>query len=340
MRISFIISVFAVPLFLVSVLIGGCSGGRKQVDLTGLDPGIEIKRLEQDLFAIDLDSIPEQLPPLIDKYGEFFDIFNYYLIRAGDPGSAAYAEHLKRFLTDFDIYRLRNEAESVFYDMSETEAGLNEAFSYYMFYFPGYTIPTIYTYISGFNQSLITAEGILGIGLDKYLGRDHFFYSQLQLPRYQRYNMHPDKILSDCMITWAMTEFEFDDSVDNLLSHMVYQGKLLYFADAVLPGQHDTLKTGFSPDELEWCKRNEAQMWTYIVENKLLFTTDARTIDRFINPGPFTAEFSRESPARAIVWLGWQIVDSYMKRHKDVSLEELMLNDDYQGILNGARYRP
>jgi hypothetical protein len=336
----FLVIISAIFILLVPSLFSGCTPSDRKIDLEGLDPGIEILRLDRDLFKIDIDSIPLQLPELFDKYGEFFDIFNHMIIRIGDPGSPSYQLHLKRFLTDFDIYRVYTEVEKVFPDLSEIEAELDNAFRHFMFYFPEYTVPKVYTYISGFNQSVVTAEGILGIGLDKYLGHDHFFYSELQLPVYQRQKMHPLKIPSDCMMSWAMTEFEFDESEGNLLSHLVYQGKLLFFIDAMLPGQHDTLKTGISLSGLEWCKGNEARMWTYLVENKLLFSTDAKAIGRFINEGPYTSEFSREAPAKAAVWLGWQIVRSYMSRHKDVSLAELMLDNDYQGILNMARYRP
>ncbi len=328
-----------VLLLMLAVMVG-CTPGDRRVNLEGLDPGVEIHRLDIDLFEIDIDSIPQQLPPIKERYGEFFDIFNHMIIRVGDPHSPSYPKHLKRFLTDFDIYRIHSETRRVFKDLTELEAELDMAFRHYMYYFPGYTVPRIYTYISGFNQSVVTAEGIMGIGLDNYLGSDHFFYSELQLPNYQRYNMHPAKISSDCMIAWAKTEFEFDAADDNLLSHIIYHGKLLFFADAILPDLHDTLKTGFSLSHLEWCRRNEDRMWTYLVENKLLFSTDSRTISRFINHGPFTSEFTRDSPARAAVWLGWRIVKSYMGRHKEVSLADLMLDDDYQGILNRARYRP
>jgi hypothetical protein len=327
-------------LLLMLTVLASCTSADRRVNLGGLDPGVEILRLDIDLFEIDVDSIPQQLPLIRERYGEFFDIFNNMIIRAGDPYSPAYSQHLKRFLTDFDIYRIYSETHRVFQDLTEIEAELDEAFRHYMHYFPGYTVPRLYTYISGFNQSVVTAEGIMGIGLDNYLGSDHFFYSELQLPNYQRYNMHPAKISSDCMIAWAKTEFEFDAVDDNLLSHVIYHGKLMFFSDAMFPDLHDTLKTGFSLSHLEWCRRNEVRMWTYLVENKLLFSTDARTISRFINNGPFTSEFTRDSPARAAVWLGWQIVKSYMSRHKDLSLEDLMLDNDYQGILNGARYRP
>lgn len=318
----------------------GCYSDHKRTDIEHIDLEIDIKRLEKDLFEIDIDSIPHEIKPIERKYGEFFDIFNNLIIRIGSPRSPAYEENLKSFLTDFDIYRLYNEVETVFPGIETTEEELETGFRYFLNYFPGYPVPQIYTFISGFNQSVVTADSILAFGLDKYLGRDHRFYSELQLPIFRRKNMYPEKIPSDCIIGWAMTEFEFDESDENLIGHMIYHGKMLYFANLVLPHQHDTLKMGFTNDELEWCRNNESNMWTYLVENKLLFSTDAITIGQFINDGPFTSGFSRESPARAAVWLGCQIVNSYMKRNGHVTPEELMLDTDYQSLLNSARYKP
>lgn len=327
-------------ILMLFILMSGCSTDRPEADIEGIELDMEILRLDHDLFKIDIDSIGNQLPHIKEKYGDFFDIYNHLIIRIGSPRSNAYEQHLRRFLTDHDIYRLNRETENIFPDLSDLENELEKAFKHFVYYFPGYPVPQIYTFISGFNQSVVVAEDILAVGLDKYLGRDHKFYSQLQLPLYQRNKMYPEKIPADCMIGWAMTEFEFDDDNENLLSHMIYEGKLLYFADRVMPWQHDTLKTGFTSAQLQWCRKNERQMWTYLVENKKLFSTQSRTIGSFINEGPFTSDFTRESPGRAAVWLGWQIVDSYMNRNNQISLQELMLNTDYQGILNNARYRP
>ncbi|MFP4365464.1 MAG: hypothetical protein ACLFQA_00085 [Bacteroidales bacterium] len=332
--------IYAGIMIFILVSMPGCSSEHKQADVEHIDLEIDIKRLEKDLFEIDIDSISHEINTIENKYGDFFDIFNNLIIRIGSHSSPAYEENLKSFLTDFDIYRLYNEVETVFPGIETTEKEIETGFRYFLNYFPDYPIPQIYTFISGFNQSVVTADSILAFGLDKYLGRDHRFYSELQLPVFRRKNMYPEKIPSDCMIGWAMTEFEFDEKDENLLGNMIYHGKMLYFADLVLPHQHDTLKVGFTNDELEWCRNNETNMWTYLVENKLLFSTDALTIGQFINEGPFTRGFSRESPARAAVWLGWQIVDSYMERNSHVNPEELMLDADYQRILNSARYKP
>lgn len=335
-----IYAICAVMIFLTLISMPGCSSEHKQADIEHIDLEIDIKRLEKDLFEVDIDSISTEVKSLESKYGDFFDIFNNLIIRIGSSGSPAYEDHLKGFLTDFDIYRLYNEVETVFPEIETTEKELETGFRHFLHYFPDYPVPQVYTFISGFNQSVVTADSILAFGLDKYLGRDHRFYAELQLPVFRRKNMYAEKIPSDCMIGWAMTEFEFDESDENLLGHMIYHGKMIYFANLVLPHQHDTLKMGFTYDELEWCRKNENNMWTYLVENKLLFSNDALTIGQFINEGPFTSGFSRESPARAAIWLGWQIVNSYMERNGHVSPEELMLEDDHQRILNSARYKP
>ena len=61
---------------------------------------------------------------------------------------------------------------------------------------------------------------------------------------------------------------------------------------------------------------------------------------RFINDSPNTTGFPVESPGRSGVWIGWQIVRQYMKKHKEISLTELMNDTDYQQILNSSGYFP
>lgn len=320
--------------------LSACKSDPHSVNLSGIDPKVTIMRLDEDLFQTDIDSIPESVERLKLKYGEFFILYNFMIVRLGNPNASAYPGYLRNFLTDFDMYNLHKEVSRVFPDLTFLEKELNEAFKRYQYYFPERNVPQIFTYIGGFNQSIVTSDTILGIGLDKYLGTDHVFYGKMELAQYLRYNMHPQKISSDCVRAWAMTEFEYDESTDNLIGQMIHYGKVMYFTDFMLPYQHDTLKTGFSSAQLEWCRKNEASMWTYLVEKKLLFTTDLRVINKFIGEAPFTNDFTSEAPGRAAVWLGWQIVKSYMKRHKELTLEQLMEETDYQKILNKARYRP
>ena len=80
-------------------------------------------------------------------------------------------------------------------------------------------------------------------------------------------------------------------------------------------------------------------MWTFLVERKMLFSTDYMTINKLINPTPFTALFTNESPGRAAVWLGYKIIESYMKNN-DVSIPQLIADENYQGILERSKFNP
>jgi hypothetical protein len=38
--------------------------------------------------------------------------------------------------------------------------------------------------------------------------------------------------------------------------------------------------------------------------------------------------------------MGWKIIKQYMEENPGVRLQQLMQNNDYQGILNSAAYKP
>lgn len=152
--------------------------------------------------------------------------------------------------------------------------------------------------------------------------------------------MHKEKILSDVAFAWGVTEFENQNTTTNLLDNMVQKGKLMYLVDAMLPAMEDSLKIGYSRQQLEWCKMNEAQMWTHIIEKKMLYSSKRMDIVRYINNAPSTSGFPNASPGRAGVWIGWQIVRKYMEEHPETTLSELMSNTDYQKILNDSGYNP
>jgi hypothetical protein len=226
-----------------------------------------------------------------------------------------------------------------FPDVKGLEKDLSAAFSRYHRYLPEHDIPSVYTIISGFNQSMSVDEGILAISLDKYLGVNEEFYSQLDIPVYQRRQMDSPYIVPDCMKALVYTEFSGSDSIDNVLSNMIYEGKIAWFVRQMLPDVQDSIIFGYTADQLKWCKNNTRQMWTHLVEKKMLYATDNLTITKLVGPAPFTSFFTRESPGRAVVWLGYQIIESYMKRKK-VPVEELMTDNDYIRILSDAKFKP
>ncbi len=303
---------------------------------------IRVFRFEQDLFSINIYFLGDSIPFLQAKYPEFFPLFNNKIIEIGSVQQPDYDKRLIAFVTDFTMYRVSKRVKEVFSDFSEYEKELSKAFGRYHEFFPEKPIPKIVTCITGFNQSIVTADSLLVIGLDKYLGSEDEFYKLLYppIPYYMRYIMHPQKIPSDALTAWLTTEFEYNDEKDNLLSNIIFRGRALYATKQIMPEIADTLLWGFTPSQLDFCKTNEKEMWKFMVEQKKLFVTDKMTILQYLNEGPFTKDFSRESPGRAGVWIGYQIVVSYMKNNKSVSLSDLMNERDYLKILNLSRYNP
>ncbi len=325
--------------FALSVLLASCSHNPLKINVSGVSVDLKIKHLDVDLLKLKQDQMTAAIPALKKSYGDFFDIFTYRMISIGGSDQENFPTQLYSFVSDTLIQRLEKKvAEKI--DTIQLRDDLTAAFKHYRYYFRQKPLPVVYTCISGFNQSMVTSENLIGVSLDKYLGAGSSFYEQLGLPLYKRRNMIPDRIVPEMMYALAVMEWPKNDNANNLLSHMIQEGKMMYFVDAMLPEMNDTLKIGFTKKQLDFCKKNEASMWTFMAEHKLLFSTERMGIKRFIDDGPYTSAFSEESPARAGVWMGWQIVRSFMRQHPDVKLGDLLNNQDFQGILNQSGYQP
>jgi len=327
-------------LFFVSAFLS-CNRNPLKVNVSDIKNNIEIVRFDKELFALPLTDTLNEISELSNSYPDFFDLFTYRIIRIGGMGEEEFPGLLSQFVSDTMILGVKEMVDEEFSDFHKIEKQLNQAFKYFQFHFPENELPTLYVYISGFNQSVVTAENLIGISLDKYLGRDCQYYQQLSTaPQYKVLNMHKEKIPSDVAYAWGMTEYSESGKITNLMHNMIHQGKLMYFVDALLPAMHDSLKMGYTADQLQFCTNNEAQMWSYLVEKKLLFSNQRMDIVRYINDSPTTSGFPLESPGRTGIWIGWQIVRQYMKKNPEITLNQLMTNTDYQQILNNSEYFP
>jgi uncharacterized protein YjaZ len=122
---------------------------------------------------------------------------------------------------------------------------------------------------------------------------------------------------------------------------MIYFGKELYLKDLLLPTTSDAEKIGYTPAQITWCTENEGYIWRYFMEEKLIYSTDSKLANRFINLAPFSKfylEIDNESPGRVGTWIGWQIVRSFMENN-EVNLSDLM-QIDAKEIFNKSKYKP
>lgn len=327
-------------IFMQSSLFRSCHSNDFKVDLTGVNPRQKVVRFDSLLFEGEPDSVALNINEIVNKYPEFSELYFKRIIKVGSPETREFFDLFTLFLSDYDIRMAYQKSKELFENFMPYKKSIYKAFRHYQYYFPEKNVPDIYLMMSGFNQSLVMSENILAISLDKFLGENARYYDQLQISRYLRKRMKPEVVPYEAVKGWLVTEFPYNDSVKNLVSHMIYHGKILYMMDAFFPKAADSLKIGYSAREYNWCMNSEDEVWLYMMDKKILFDSDHMLIRRFIEAAPFTGPFGKHSPGRVGQWIGWQIVRSYMDAHPKVTIPELMQKENYQQILAESQYNP
>ena len=302
---------------------------------------ISIERFDRELFLMNQDTLPAAINSLYKKYDDFLDAFSYHVISIGSPSARDYQPFLSMFLNDRLNREVFDATQIVFPELTALERELSKAFSIYKAEFPEKEVPRVISYVSRFNNpSCFTVSNYIGVCLDRYLGSGSEYYKKLELPLYTRMNMFPEKIASDLLYSLGTATFPYNDSIDNVLSRMIHEGKILYFAKYMLPKEPDSLIIGFTKSQMKWVDENEEQMWTSLVEKKLLFSRNSMDIRKLTGAAPFTYFFSNESPGRAGTYIGWRIYSEYARKNPKISLAEMMAEGDYEKILRLSKYNP
>ena len=300
---------------------------------------INIYRFEQSLFATNESKIDKDILEWEKRLGAFFESFNYEILRTNSK-QENYKQELLQFISHPDMREAFDTLIKKYPNVNFLETELSEAFGRYNQYFPQKVLPKVVTYFSGFNFGVVTNDTILAIGLDYFLGKDCSFYKRLNSPKYMRLKNQSKFILPFCFEAIANNEFSDFNSENNFLSQMIYKGKIMYFLDVILPQFSNADKLRFSQDQLNWCKENESNIWAYFIDNEILYSTDIKKINSYINYAPFAKGMPKESPGRIAYWMGWNIVKTYMDNKKNITIEQLMENTNPQEILQQSRYKP
>ncbi|GAB1415565.1 hypothetical protein MASR2M117_09710 [Paludibacter sp.] len=298
---------------------------------------MKINRFDIDFINVDTNNISENLSTLGHKYPAFFPVFITDVLMMNLDDTLGNTQQISDFLRNKIFIDVNKQVTKELKDVNSIEKELSTAFSYIKHYFPDLKIPDIYFFVSGFNLKSLINDSIIGIGSDLFLGADYQLYGDIA-HEYQIPNMRKEMIVSDIINNFLHEKFLFNGEI-NLLNLMIYEGKIMFLINEFTDLNED-LAIGYSKEELSWCNKHERQIWSSIIEQKHLYTTDYFTVNQYINIAPFTSPISQESPGRLGIWVGWQIVKNYMRNNENISLRDLMQNEDYQSILENSHYRP
>jgi hypothetical protein len=284
---------------------------------------LKIERFEKVFYESDTGSIDQ-----IKEIYPFFFPSNFsdeiWVRRLNDP--------IQR-----EIY---NEILYQYDDISSLQIQITKFFQNTDKYFDSILKPRLITVNTDvdYRNRIILADSILLIGLDNYLGFDHRFYEGI--PNYIKEDLNQQNIISDIASQYAK---KLIPSLDDytFLDKIIYHGKVLYYKDIILDEVPDNYKIGYSQKKINWAIENEYFVWTYFIENEILFDPDNKLNSRFINNAPFSKfylENDKDSSEMIGKFIGWQIVKSFMKNNK-ISFKEMIALKPID-IYNKSKYKP
>jgi len=322
-------------------------------DVSDIKIGLQTNRFEKDFFAIDTNHILPSLQQLHKKYPSFLPDYLENILGLpplNDTGRAT-QEAIRKFISDYKP--LKDSAAKIFSDMDPIREDIVTGLKYVKHYFPKYQAPgKLITFIGpmdayfegslGGYGDVITTDA-LAVGLQLHLGKNFTVYKsemgQALYPAYISRRFSPDYIPVNCIKNIIDDMFPDQTTGKHLVIQMVEKGKRLYLLDKLAPFIPDSLKTGYTGNQLTGCYKNEGLIWNYFLTNGLLYSNDPGTIKNYIGESPNTPEFGDGAPGNIGLFTGWQIVKKYMDKNPVLTLDSLMKTDSKR-IFEDSKYRP
>lgn len=302
-------------------------------DISDIKVDVDIIRLERKLFSLssagEVKAFLAENKPLAQN---FLNADQY-------PHDSILANNLLALTKNQSLDTVYQESQQIFGNMEDIRKDFETAFKYIKYYYPDFKVPTIYTMVTGFRNDLFISEDMIVIGLDFFSG-PQAKYRPVEVPNYIQRRYTPQHLVPTTILLLSQRFNESDLENKTLLADMIYYGKSYFFTDFVLPNTPDSLLIGYTQEEMAGVEANERLIWTHFLKNELLYETNHVVKKKYLDERPTTFEIGNKAPGRIGTWLGWQIVESYMRQEEDVRLPELMAVENAQIILEKAKYRP
>ncbi len=328
-----------------------CNNKGNIPDVSGIKVNLEVQRFEKDLFSIDTNNVSKSLFSLQQKYPLFTPVFLSGVL--GLPDSASIREiEIRQFI--FLNRFIYDAAEKKYKNTDDIQNELRKSFQYVKYYFPSYPVPKIITLIgpidamakmqNGEYSTDFLGQDFLGISLQFYLGTGFSLYQASYFidnvaPSYRSRRFEKKYIAPDAMK--LITDDLFPDKSNGrpLIEQMIEKGKQWWLLDKFMPNTTDSLKTGYTQKQLDWCNANEGLIWNYFVSNETLETIEPDVIQNYIGESPTTQGMPEASPGNIGQWVGWQIVKKFVDKNSSLKPAEVM-NTPARKILSEAKYKP
>ncbi len=315
-----------------------CGGKKNEVALADITPTYH--RFFEELAVSDSSHLVEHTQQLVQKYPYFFRLYTEGVLKLGEVPDSIFPDNLYQFLQNPIYLEVLDTVRLHFASTADIEQPATQALARLKTLFPNHETPEVFWTITVFNEAIVVGDNLVAVSLEHYLGNGHYFYDQLGTYKYLQAYKVKKRIPLDILDGWNRTEFLMDATRERLLDDMVYEGRLLYLLSVLFPDVSVEELLGYTPMQAAWIKANEAAVWTYLVEQQQLFSTEMGLKRTYIREAPYTSVFGNSSPSRLGRYIGYKIVEGYMKHAKGATIPALFRQENAQVILQGSQYNP
>ncbi len=305
---------------------------------------VSIHRFEQALFSANKSKDVDKYLLSIEK--------QYEPMFATSLEDTNYLNVVKEFIKDKEMNNAYNLVKIQYPDLKNLEEELSNALHEIKQIKQDTINSEIYTLIVGpaeysqaFQNRILVYPEFSAISIDLYSIEklsNHPYYKTI--PQYLHTSLGKENIAPHYVntylkeITFRNIPLQSQNPEATLLDCILEEGKYIYATEVVLEEKPLNYILEYTKEQLEWVEQNEANIWAYMIENQLLYNKDRTKYFHLIAPGPSTKNIAN-SPARIGNYIGYKIVQSYMKENS-ISIDSLFNTLDSKLILQQSKYKP
>ena len=316
----------------------------KNIDIDIDGKSLSPLRFDLDCFNSDWGNT-EHVSVLRQKYGKFFCLYLERVISAGACDSVSTIKLVQGFTSHPDFQDLKSEIERNYPQerLDSLHIKILESTLRMQTVIPNMRLPQLIWMDSGFNIGAYSSEDYLAVGLDFYLGKDNRITRAVPFPQYQKEDMTRDQLVPNAVKNLAYFYLLKADTLkhdNDMLSEMIFHGKAHYLSWLAFEEIHDSTLMAWTADQYKWTQDHQLNVWKEIARQEVLFSKNRTEVQKWFEYGPFTnaENVPQESAPQLGVYMGLQMVKSYMEKHPEISVIQLLKEDNAQKILQA--YKP
>ena len=303
---------------------------------------LPIERLDQVLFNMDTLDIKDSLLGMNTQYPFISEVLLQQMLAIDSNNSET------GLLSFLNVYRPIFTAVQKINAPASAHPQLQALFKYLHYYFPAYPLPKKIIYfigpIDGFGNSI--GSDYMAVGLQMFLGDTSTWYQSEQFQKY--FPSYISRNFTPRFIPITAAKNLIQDIVPNsrvtrgLIIEMIEMGKRQFILKKVLPEANDDDLFGYSASQFAATMKAEQDIWSYLLKMNLIYSKDPKVARQLLSEGPFSIYFGNEIPGNVGVFIGYQIVKSWMEQQSQLDQSNLvaLLQMPAEKIFTESKYKP